>query len=204
MIKSIYFFVFLLMSFSAGAQITTNVYWTEKTSMVPGQTIYYSPGRLLQWDDFTGRPQLTGLTAAITMSGFGYQASMKTKGSNGEINISVYCYFNKPGSWVKPDKKTAYILNHEQHHFDISYLAARVFASRVKSLNLTPQNINVLLPKLYTECCDLMNKMQDDYDGQTKNGQLADMQEKWNTILQQRLADEKKVSVILLPASDRT
>jgi len=32
-----------------------------------------------------------------------------------------------------------------------------------------------------------MNKMQDDYDGQTKNGQLKDIQAKWNELLDQKI-----------------
>jgi hypothetical protein len=32
-----------------------------------------------------------------------------------------------------------------------------------------------------------MNKMQNDYDGQTKNGQVADAQEKWNQFIDDRI-----------------
>ncbi len=45
----------------------------------------------------------------------------------------------------------------------------------------------MLLPRIYNECCDIMNKMQDDYDGQTKNGQVKDMQEKWNNFIDQKI-----------------
>jgi uncharacterized protein YqiB (DUF1249 family) len=32
-----------------------------------------------------------------------------------------------------------------------------------------------------------MNKMQDEYDGQTKNGQLKDEQERWNNFLRNKI-----------------
>ena len=179
----IIFALFLLMFFAAAhAQVTTNVYFTQKTNLPVNQTIYYSTSVPLKWMDFEGLPNSGGIVAAITMSGFGYQASMKSSGGEGELNVAVYCYFNKPKSWVKPDKKTAYILNHEQHHFDVSFIASKIFVERVKAAKFTAQNINTLLPKIYKDCCDIMNKMQDDYDGQTKNGQLAGMQEKWDEL----------------------
>lgn len=149
--------------------------------------IYYQPYNNLQWPDFKGTPNTGGNVAAITMSGFGYKASIKNNGSQGQLNIGVYCYFSKDKSWVKPDKKTAYILNHEQHHFDIAFIAASVFADKIKNTVITTDNYNALLPRIYKECCILMNKLQDDYDGQTKNGQVKDVQEKWNDYLNKRL-----------------
>ena len=182
----------LLFSFAAQSQVTTNITWTEKTSMPASQVIYYNQAKKLQWQDFKGEPNTTGIVAAITMSGFGYNASMKRNGNKGEINITVYCYFSKDKSWVKPGKTTAYILNHEQHHFDISFIAASIFVNRLKGMEITTGNINTVLPRLYKECCDIMNKMQDDYDGQTKNGQLKDIQADWDLHLQDKLAEVTK------------
>lgn len=186
--KQIVSITILLFIFTAvKAQVTTNIYWTEKSDLPSSQVIFYNPAKELQWPDFKGVPATSGIVAAITMSGFGYTASMKRNGNKGEINIGIYCYFNKEKSWVKPDKKTAYILTHEQHHFDISYIAARIFADRLKNTVITTSNINALLPAIYKECCDIMNKLQDDYDGQTKNGQLKEMQLKWNNTLDEKL-----------------
>ena len=162
------------------AQVTTNVYWTEQTEMNKTNTIYYNPTKNLLWDDFKGVPGSPGPVAAITASGFGYKANINSSNGKGEINVAVYCYFNKKGSWVKPGKSTTYILNHEQHHFDVSYLAAGIFINKLKNTVITTSNCNLVLPKIYKECCDMMNKMQDDYDGQTMNGQLEDKQKKWN------------------------
>ncbi len=184
---SLLWFIF---SFSANAhaQLATNVYWTEQSGMPASGVIYYQPYNNLQWTDFTGTPNTGGNVAAITLSGFGYKASIKNNGSKGQLNIGVYCYFSKDKSWVKPDKKTGYILNHEQHHFDITFIAASVFADKIKNTVITTGNYNALLPRIYKECCDLMNKLQDDYDGQTKNGQVKNVQEKWNDYLNKRLA----------------
>ena len=164
----------------ANAQFTTNVYWTDESSRLNKENIYYDPVKPLTWPDFKGEPGPPGPVAAITTSGFGYKANMKSSQGTGQINISVYCFFDKDKSWVKPGKDTKYILNHEQHHFDVSFLAAGVFMDKVRNAGLTPTNFNLILPKLYRECCDLMNKMQNEYDSQTMNGQIEAAQEKWN------------------------
>ncbi len=170
----------------ASAQLITNVIWTEKSSLPASEVIYYSSDKNLTWPDFKGTPP-ESRASAVTVSGFGYQAGINTKNGRGTLNISVYCYFNKNKSWVKPGKNTSYILNHEQHHFNISYLAARIFADKLQKAVFTLTNYNILIPRIYTETCEIMNKMQNDYDGQTKNGQLKDVQSKWNEVLEEKI-----------------
>lgn len=181
-------FLFLLFSsFICNAQLSTNIYWTEQTSLPAADVIYYNAPRLLTWKDFKGNPDMDARASAMTASGFGYKADYKNVGTKTNINISVYCYFNKNNSWVKEGKTTGYILNHEQQHFDISFIAASIFMQKLKTTVINKTNYNTVLPGLYKECCDLMNKMQEDYDGQTKNGQLKDIQEQWNGYLKQKI-----------------
>lgn len=184
-----YLLLICLTSFSkvTKAQFITNVYWTEQSGMDSNDIVYYNSAKKLAWRDFRGEPVTSGPVAAITSSGFGYKADMKTSGGKGQINVGVYCFFSKGKSWVKPGRATPYILTHEQHHYDASFLAANLFIEKVKTLTLTPATCNSLLPRIYRECCDMMNKLQNDYDGQTKNGQLQDAQEKWNGFFTDRL-----------------
>ena len=183
---SILFIVFFITIYSFG-QVTTNVFWTEQTDMNKANTIYYNKDKNLGWVDFKGQPGPQSPVAAITASGFGYKANMTSSAGKGEINVAVYCYFNKNSSWVRPGKTTSYILNHEQHHFDVSYIAAGIFMNKIKNTVLTTSNCNLLLQRVYKDCCDIMNKMQDDYDGQTMNGQLEEKQQKWNIFFSDKL-----------------
>ena len=155
--------------------------------MPPSEVIYYSTSRPLSWKDFKGIPDAASRASALTASGFGYKADYKNVGGKANINISVYCYFNKNNSWVKTGRTTEYILNHEQQHFDISFIAASIFLEKLKTTRITQSNYNVVLPNLYKECCNIMNKMQDEYDVQTKNGQLKDEQERWNNYLKEKI-----------------
>ncbi|MFN8248277.1 MAG: hypothetical protein U0T68_04900 [Ferruginibacter sp.] len=186
--KFLFLFSCLLITAYGEAQLTTKVEWTEKTSMPASEIIYYNPSNKLVWANFKGKPQdLGGRTAAITMSGFGYAASMHSTGKTGELTVQVYCFFNKNKSWVKPGKTTDYILAHEQHHFDIAYIAANIFIDKLQSAVMTPGNYNVLLPRIYNECIEVMNAMQDDYDNETRNGQEIEMQSKWNKFIDDKI-----------------
>lgn len=189
-----YLFALLLVcfAFSTKAQFVRNVYWTEQTTMPASETIYYSGSRPLQWSDFKGQPDQSSIAAAITASGFGYKADFKSNGTKAQLNIGVYCYFNKSTSWVKQGKTTPYILNHEQQHFDISFITAGIFIQRLKTSNITKENYKAILPQIYNECVALMNKMQNEYDGQTKNGQLKDEQAKWDALISRQVADVTK------------
>jgi hypothetical protein len=149
--------------------------------------IYYNANKKLTWADFNGPQGPPSAVAAITSSGFGYNAAMQSSNGKGSITVSVYCYFSKPNSWVRKGKTTTYILNHEQHHFDATYICAKMFIEKVNASKLTTSNMNEILAKFYKECCANMQKMQSDYDGETKNGQLKDKQEKWNTFFNEEL-----------------
>jgi hypothetical protein len=164
---------------AAVAQVTTNVQWTRQSSLPAAEVIYYDEAKKLAWDNFKAEPQEKGIVAAVTFSGFGYIADIKSIAGKSQLNIKVYCYFNKNKSWVNPAKASPYILKHEQHHFDISYIAAGIFIDRLQNTVFSQSDYKTMLPKIYQDCIDFMGKMQDDYDRQTKNGQQKDKQEEW-------------------------
>ncbi len=168
-------------------QLQTSVTWTTDTSLPTSDVQYYLPGNLLVWDDFKGQYTVNDRAAAVTVSGFGYQANVKTSGGSGSLDIKVYCYFHKNKSWVKTGRNTPYILKHEQHHFDISYIAATIFLQKLQNAKFTTANYDALLAQIYNESTAIMNSMQDDYDGETKNGQLHDIQAKWNDTVEEKI-----------------
>ena len=181
------------MSCFTQAQLKTNIVWTDKSDLSKADVIYYNPEQSLSWHDFIGKPPSdNGPVAALTVSGFGYNAGIQSVNGKGTLNISVYCYFNKNKSWVKPGKKTLYILEHEQHHFDVSYLAAAIFVDKLQNAQFSFSNYKELLPRIYQECADIMNKMQNEYDGQTRNGQEKEEQYRWNELISSRVSSLTK------------
>lgn len=162
------------------SQLQVNVRWIQPRSAETKDTIYYTPDYKLDWDDFRGRPDNNSVALAITSSGFGFTAGIQSRGGKGTLNINVYCYFSKNRSWVKEDKASPYALNHEQHHFDVTYIASARFVEKLRQAKFSFTNYNELLNTLYQESTDELEQMQNDYDGQTKNGRLVNIQNQWN------------------------
>lgn len=184
----IFFSLSVLLTFQTKAQFVTQIVWSTDAKTPAGEVVYYNQNKILDWSDFLGEvPTEPGSVAAITMSGFGYHSSAKISGSIGEIDIGVYCFFNKNKSWVKPGKTTPYILKHEQIHFDISFIAANNFIKEIRAAQLTSRNYNQEVVRIYNKCISAMNKMQDDYDNQTRNGQDNVQQAKWNAYAEKEL-----------------
>jgi hypothetical protein len=100
---------------------------------------------------------------------------------------TVYCYFSRLNSWVKKGGESDYALNHEQHHFDVTYITAFLFFQKLKAAKFTRINYNTLLEKLYSESSRDLEKMQNDYDGQTRNGRLKNIQSNWNGTIEKQL-----------------
>lgn len=183
-----YFFsaLFLLLTSTGYSQIFTTVQWQASPPL--GDTIFYQPGESLAWKDFQGDPEKRSIAIAITASGFGFSMSMKSRNGKTTLMITVNCFFNKKNSWVKPGMKSDYALLHEQHHFDITYIAACLFVKKLKAANFTLSNYSALIDKINDESYAGLEKMQNDYDGQTKNGQLKDVQAEWNKKIDLQLA----------------
>ena len=180
--------LFIFFTCTATAQLFTTVQWQGFESLPEGDTIYYQANNALNWKDFKGSPQKNSVAIAITASGFGYTVAMKSRGNKATLVISVFCFFLKNNSWVKQNMKSDYALLHEQHHFDITFIAASSFMKKLKAAAFTLNNYNSLLKKLHDESYAELEKMQNDYDGQTKNGQLSDVQSEWNMKLSRQLS----------------
>ena len=164
----------------ADAQVKLKIHWQYRKTSNSSDTIYYNPRQKLSWENFRGRPSENDAAVAITHSGFGYDAGYESDGVNNELNITLYCYFNKRSSWVKVEGRTSYILLHEQHHFDITYLGAKKFFSALKKTVFDPVDYSRQLEVLYNQSFTEMNKLQEEYDDSTENGQLKGKQKEWN------------------------
>ncbi len=169
------------------AQVNLSVKWQQYTPPANSDTIYYTNTKKLIWPDFKGSVDKKSDATAITSSGFGYNAGVKYKNGIADIDITVYCYFSKPGSWVIKGKETDYALNHEQHHFDVSYIVTNNFINKLKAAKFTFKNYNTLLDKIYLETRQELEKMQNEYDGQTRNGRVPAAQAEWNSKIEKQL-----------------
>ncbi len=190
--KYIFSLLFFFTVTACLSQATVSVKWSPYKPPVSGDTIYYKPSQKLVWKDFKGTPENGSDAVAITSSGFGYSAGAKYRNGKADISVNVYCYFNKQNSWVIKGKETDYALNHEQHHFDVTWIVANNFFKKLKAANFSWQNYNSLLDKIYTDSMKELEKMQNQYDGETRNGRVNSEQIRWNKKITDQL---KSISI---------
>ena len=149
--------IFLLfIRLSVFSQISVTVNWAQNKPAAKSDTIYYNASKKLDWSNFKGKTDPQSDATAITSSGFGYLAGMQYRNEKTTITISVYCYFSKQNSWVRQGGQSDYALNHEQHHFDVTYIVTNLFIRKLKEAKFTRNNYDALIDKIYAESCNLL------------------------------------------------
>ena len=181
--KKYFSFLFISLFFSLAVvaqKLEVEVNYVTADATVTKPMIYYAPGTKLSWNDFKGKPVSGSEAAAITNAGIGFKMMFRSKDNVATLNISVDCNFSIADSCVKNGRKTPYILNHEQHHFDIAYLYAMQFVQNLRAAKYTMKDYSKTIERIYNQTQQDLTTMQNDYDTETKNSQLADEQELWN------------------------
>jgi hypothetical protein len=172
----LFFSVFLL-----GTNERKEVVYNEK--LASKAEISYSKSYKLQWKDFIVI-QKSNDFAAVSSTGFSY--NYETDGDY--IKIEVNCQFYKPHSFVVEKHRNDYILNHEQRHFDISYIYSQKFIQELRNQkNLDFKKMDYIYEKIWQES----QNYQDKYDSETKHSILKDKQEEWNKIIDNQLSTIK-------------
>ena len=186
------FFLAVLILFIAGAataqKLSVSVKYVTADAAAGNNTIYYVPGQSLSWDDFKARPVATSDAAALSNAGFGIKLAFHRLGNVSQLQISVNCNFSKNNSWVKEGNKTAYILNHEQKHFDIAYISTLLFIKKLQNASFTNSNYVSVIEKIYNESVLIMAKMQDEYDRETSHSRVPEKQAEWNEKIDKQLS----------------
>ena len=182
---TILFFIITLES--VAQKIDTDIRYN--TTSADNNIICYTPNNKLAIEDFKGTPAENSIAIAITSSGISFKAGFKKSGSKATLIMTVSCNFDKNLSWMKEHGKNEYILGHEQHHFDITYLSALAFIKKLKETNFTISNYQDKLKTLYTTTMKEMEQLQHQYDGETQNGQLKEEQHAWNKKIDERLVE---------------
>jgi FtsZ-binding cell division protein ZapB len=173
-------FLFPFCTATSAQKLTVTLLYSTSIENPENRFIYYTPGLKLNIDDFVGNPVAGSEAVAITNSGFAFKLGYKNSQGKASLNMMVYCNFDKQSSWMKSKGKNEYILTHEQHHLDISYICCQRFIKKVKEANFTVSNYDELVKKLYNNAIADMQQLQHQYDSETMNGQLKEKQYEWN------------------------
>jgi hypothetical protein len=148
----------------------------------------WSAGRPLAWSDFQGTPPSEGSESAKTS--YTLYSGWKCRGDAFEFR--VIAGFRPRQSWVKamvlndPQRRT--VLRHEQTHFDLVEVHARLMRSAFRDLAhpcaLSDAELSAMAERFSQE----EKAEQRRYDDETNHGLLADKQAGWNAAVARRLA----------------
>lgn len=164
---------FIAIGLISSTLVNKNILIKYDVNQKESNEISYNKIRKLNWKDFklVGK---TGKYAAMSNTGFGYE----TIEINDKLSISIHCVFYKIGSFVVNGNMNKEILNHEQRHFDITYLYTLKFISRLENeKDLDDDKIKLIYNDIIVE----WNNYQDKYDGDIRNPiQDSDKQKEWD------------------------
>lgn len=185
----------LIASVFVNAQkLTVTVNYIANDGASGNNNINYQPNTILSWNDFKGMPVAGSDAAALTNAGFGVKLAFRRVENTSQLVIDVSCNFSTKDSWVKPANKTAYILNHEQKHFDIAYIHTLQFIRNLRKASFTNNNYTAVIEKVYNESAAAMTKAQYEYDAETSHSRIDAKQAAWDTLISEQLATVGKDS----------
>jgi hypothetical protein len=148
--------------------------------------IDWSPTRKLTWDDFKGAPDPASSNAALTNSGINVEFGMNDK----KLTHSIRCRFNTEKSWGRI--KTDYILNHEQGHFDITEIHARLLHKELSEYKFNGQTVNKDINSIYNGVMKLHVTAQKNYDLETNHSLDSTQQRLWDNKIVEMLKEYER------------
>lgn len=143
------------------------------------ETIAWSENNQLTWQDFKGPIQANTNAVATTASGITFSYAIKRNSKKiASFKTKIVAHFYPEKSWYKPAEADAHILAHEQFHFNITELHARMFRQRVANLPVS-KNIASKLTKIHQEINTELSTMQKLYDAETDFSRNFEQQAFW-------------------------
>ena len=156
------------------------VTFRDHTLDAADDTVFYTPDRPLTWADFQGSPSKPSSFAASVFPSFAYEGQPEVKDGVINLNLVMKVYVLKGSSWVKAPARNAYSLNHEQRHFDIVKLVAERYKLKLTPERLTLEDFNSIMQYEYIESFREMNRLQEQYDSETRHGTDQAAQASWD------------------------
>ena len=143
-------------------------------------SIPWTSGYKLKWQDFRGVPDRGSDRVAITVSNIGYSLTYNST----SFTVKVKCVFEKRKSWTTT--LDSLVLIHEQGHFDISEIFARKLRKAFKEYKFNAKTVQVDLKEIFTKINSERRLYNQLYDIETNSSQNQTMQQQWN----KKIADE--------------
>lgn len=146
-------------------------------------TLPWAVNRPLTWADFKCAPLRNTEAVALTSTSLGISYRVK----NSQFVYDINCSFSKHHSWGL--LKTAYILAHEQAHFDITEIFARKLHQQLQDYRFNESTFKHDISAIYQKVVKEKEAFQELYDGQTDHSRKKAVQQEWLVRIEALLDD---------------
>ncbi len=150
--------------------------------------IFWKETQQLSWKDFHGTPVPSANFVASTNTGISFEYSYSIKNNDVQVKYSVVSFFTPSGSWYIPTKVNAHILKHEQAHFDISELHARMLRKNLKGRKYS-KKIKSEIESIYKQVEQKRRAMQTRFDAESDHSRNLEKEAYWQKYIAQKLAE---------------
>ncbi|MFN8289869.1 MAG: DUF922 domain-containing protein [Chitinophagaceae bacterium] len=137
------------------------------------ELISWSSSKRLTWSDYKATPDPGSDAAASTTTYLMISYNI----SDEHFGFKIESKFSRTRSWGL--YKTAYILSHEQGHFDIAEIFARKLNKKMKDYVFNKRTYQKELKKIYQDILDEKEEWQNRYDKETNHSINKDKQAEW-------------------------
>lgn len=152
------------------------------------EKIQWKENQKLSWEDFRGKPVRSASFVASTNTGISFQYSYSIK--NGDINVDYFVesFFQPEGSWYIPEKVSPYILRHEQAHFDISELHARMLRKNLYGKTFS-KKVKSEIEGIYQQVEQKRRAMQTKFDAESDHSRDEEKENFWQKYIANQLVE---------------
>lgn len=147
----------------------------------------YTDHPILKWEDFQGKADSTSTYAALTASGIAYSWEYDISQNFPDLSFDTFAYFYPQESW-KTERVNNQILDHEQLHWDITYLHSLYLYQSFKAY-IPGRMIRRDLKRIFDQINKSLNEMQRRYDKETDHGKVISQQRKWKNMIQDTIKE---------------
>lgn len=154
------------------------------------EKMLWSENKKLTWEDFRGKPIPSASFVASTNTGISFQYSYSIKNDEVKVEYSVSSFFLPDKSWFQSGKVNQHILNHEQAHFDISELHARMLRKNLAGKKFS-KKVKLEIVGIYQQVEQKRRAMQVKFDAETDHSRNEVMEIQWEKQIAKQLENHE-------------
>lgn len=167
--------------------LVTNISFAQDLALT--DKIIWDENRPLSWKDFRGPVDNKLQFKAWTCSGVFYKIQQISKD---KITVSIVTFFDPNKSWLDKKIVSGKLLEHEQHHFDITKIQSRLFMKDLLEIDFSTKEITIeKIRQGYSRNLKDICIINDRYDNETEHSTNEEQQNLWNARINKMLIETK-------------